>query len=287
MIKNIIGGIAIGVANIIPGVSGGTIMVLLGLFDKIMEAISNAFKIKISWQERMKNISFLCIIGIGGVIGLVGFAKILEILFSNFEYQTLFLFSGLILFSIPMLKKQEMKEQKISPIFLILGLIVIGFLAYFSNGKQEMILSLSELLTKNFDVIYILTLIVVGAIAGAAMLFPGISGSMVLLVLGYYGLYKSYVANVTSFEPNILIALVFIAIGVIIGIIISAKLTTYLLKNYKQNTMSFILGLVIMSGIVIVPFSGYNLGIMISSMICFLVGGAIALGFEKLKNKQH
>ena len=114
-------------------------------------------------------------------------------------------------------------------------------------------------------------------------MFPGISGSMVLLVLGYYYLYKSYVSNVTSFEPMVLIPLIFIAIGVGIGIIGSAKLTTYLLDNYRQKTMSLILGLVMMSGIVIIPRSGYNLTILISSIICFIIGSIFIIFFNKLK----
>ena len=126
----------------------------------------------------------------------------------------------------------------------------------------------------------ILILMVMGAISGAAMLFPGISGSMVLLVLGYYYLYKSYVSNVTSFEPMVLIPLIFIAIGVGIGIIGSAKLTTYLLDNYRQKTMSLILGLVMMSGIVIIPRSGYNLTILISSIICFIIGSIFIIFFN-------
>ena len=100
MIKNLLGGMAIGIANIIPGVSGGTIIVLLGLFDKTMEAISNVFKIKISFKERMKSFTFLLQVMIGVAIGLVGFAKVLDFLFSTFEHQTLFLFAGLIIFSL-------------------------------------------------------------------------------------------------------------------------------------------------------------------------------------------
>ena len=283
MIKNLLGGMAFGIANIIPGVSGGTIIVLLGLFDKTMEAISNVFKIKISFKERMKSFTFLLQVMIGVAIGLVGFAKVLDFLFSTFEHQTLFLFAGLIIFSLPMLKKQEMDNKKISIPFFIIGVLVIGILAYFAPAKKEVVVPLSDLLAKNLDVAYILILMVMGAISGAAMLFPGISGSMVLLVLGYYYLYKSYVSNVTSFEPMVLIPLIFIAIGVGIGIIGSAKLTTYLLDNYRQKTMSLILGLVMMSGIVIIPRSGYNLTILISSIICFIIGSIFIIFFNKLK----
>lgn len=283
MVKNIFGGIMIGIANIIPGVSGGTIIVLLGLFDKTMEAISNVFKIKISFKERMKNVIFLLQIMIGVAIGLVGFAKVLDFLFSNFEHQTLFLFAGLIIFSLPMLKKQEMDNKKISTPFFVIGILIIGLLAYFSPEKKEVVVPLAELLSKNLNFAYILILIIMGAISGAAMLFPGISGSMVLLVLGYYYLYKSYVSNVTTFEPMVLIPLIFIAIGVVIGIIVSAKLTTYLLDKHQNKTMSLILGLVLMSGIVIIPRTGYNLTIVVSSIICFIIGSIFIILFNKLK----
>ena len=283
MVKNIFGGIMIGIANIIPGVSGGTIIVLLGLFDKTMEAISNVFKIKISFKERMKNVIFLLQIMIGVAIGLVGFAKVLDFLFSNFEHQTLFLFAGLIIFSLPMLKKQEMDNKKISTPFFVIGILIIGLLAYFSPEKKEVVVPLAELLSKNLNFAYIVILIIMGAISGAAMLFPGISGSMVLLVLGYYYLYKSYVSNITTFEPMVLIPLIFIAIGVVIGIIVSAKLTTYLLDKHQNKTMSLIFGLVLMSGIVIIPRTGYNLTIVVSSIICFIIGSIFIILFNKLK----
>lgn len=285
MLKNFFGGIMVGVANIIPGVSGGTIMVLLGLFDKTMEAISNLFKLKISWKDRVKNGIFLFQVILGAAIGLVIFSKILDFLFSNFEYQTLFFFAGLIIFSLPMLKKNELSESKVSIFFFIIGIFIIGILAFFSPEKKEVVIPLAELINKDLSITYILVLVIMGAISGAAMLFPGISGSMVLLVLGYYYLYKSYVSNVTSFEPMVLIPLIFIAIGVIIGIILSAKITTYFLEKHRSKTISLILGLVLMSGIVIIPRSGYNIGIILSSIICFIIGSILIYLLDHIKKK--
>ena len=214
MIKNIVGGILIGGANIIPGVSGGTIIVMLGIFDKTMSSISNLFKIKISWKERLEAFKFLFTLMIGVGIGLVVFAKILTFLFDKFPNQTLACFSGLILFSLPSLKKQEMKDSKISIISFIAGILLIGALVFFSQGTGELTVSLEEIVSKTLDIKYILTLFLLGAISGGAMIFPGISGSMVLLILGWYHLFKGYVANITSFEPNIIIGLIIIALGV-------------------------------------------------------------------------
>lgn len=285
MIKNILSGIAMGVANIIPGVSGGTIIVILGLFDEMMSAISNVFKIKISWKERLQSLKFLVTVAIGVAIGLVGFAKILEILFVRAEIQTIMWFVGLILFSIPILKKEEMNNEKINWVFLVIGALIIGLLAYFVPSNNEVIVPLNDILAKNLTFTYMASLVVLGAISGATMIFPGVSGSMVLLVLGWYHLFKGYVANVTSFEPKILIGLVFIGLGVGIGVIGSAKLTNWLLKKYHNQTMSLIFGLIIMSAIVIIPTNGYNVLTVITSILSFLFGGSIVMLMDKLKNK--
>lgn len=287
MIRNLIGGILIGIANIIPGVSGGTIIVILGLFDKVMNSISTLFKIKVSFKERLKCLTFLMQIGIGLVIGLVGFAKVLEFLFVKFEMQTLFFFAGLIIASVPMLKKQEMDNSKIKPIYFILGILLIGIIAFLNPGESGNIVKLETLLNTKLGLTYLLSLIGIGAISGATMIFPGISGSMVLLVIGKYHLFKGYVANLTTFELNILIPLIFIAIGVGLGIILSAKITSYLLKNFKQNTMSFIIGLIIMSSIIILPTNGYSLINTLSSIIMFIIGCILIVVFEKVKNKKR
>lgn len=283
MVRNIFGGILIGIANIIPGISGGTIIVLLGLFDQTMEAISNIFSFKISFKDRMKNLVFLIQIMIGVAIGLVLFAKVLDFLFSHFEHQTLCLFAGLIIFSLPMLKKKELKNSNISIPLLLTGIAVIGLLSFFSPENKEVVVPIEELLSKHLTPSYLFILLLMGIISGVAMLFPGISGSMVLLVLGYYYLYKSYVSNVTSLEPMVLIPLIVIAIGVGIGIIASAKITTYLLEKHRKKTVSFILGLVLMSGIVIIPLKGYNIMISISSIICFIIGSIFITLFNKLQ----
>ena len=150
MIKNFLGGAAVGVANIIPGVSGGTIIVLLGLFDKMMKSISDIFKINISWKERLDAVKFIIQVGLGVVVGLVGFAKILEFLFVHAEVQTIMWFAGLILFSIPILKKNEMKGEKINWIYFAVGIIIIGALTFFVPKTDEVIIPLQDIISKNY-----------------------------------------------------------------------------------------------------------------------------------------
>lgn len=288
MIKNVVCGILVGIANIIPGVSGGTIIVILGLFDKLMDAISNVFKLKISFKERLENLWFIMQVLIGAAIGLVAFAKILNYLFVHFELQTIALFAGLILLSLPMLKKEEMDGKKINILFFILGVLTIGIINYLSPGEEGNIVTYEELILKSLTPAFIGSLILMGVIGGATMIFPGVSGSMVLLVLGWYHMFKGYVAAVTTFDMKILIPLIFIAIGVGLGIIFSAKLTSFLLKKYKTNTMSFILGLIIMSAIVIFPLKKelYTFGNIITSVITFILGGVLIVLLEKFKEKE-
>ena len=288
MIKNVVCGILVGIANIIPGVSGGTIIVILGLFDKLMESISNVFKLKISFKERLENLWFIMQVLIGAGIGLVAFAKILNYLFVHFELQTIALFAGLILLSLPMLKKEEMDGKKINILFFILGVLTIGIINYLSPGEEGNIVTYEELISKSLTPAFIGSLILMGVIGGATMIFPGVSGSMVLLVLGWYHMFKGYVAAVTTFDIKILIPLIFIALGIGLGIIFSAKLTSFLLKKYKTNTMSFILGLIIMSAIVIFPLKKelYTFGNVITSVITFILGGGLIILLEKFKEKE-
>lgn len=288
MIKNVVCGILVGIANIIPGVSGGTIIVILGLFDKLMESISNVFKLKISFKERLENLWFIMQVLIGAAIGLVAFAKVLNYLFVHFELQTIALFAGLILLSLPMLKKEEMDGKKINILFFILGVLTIGIINYLSPGEEGNIVTYEELILKSLTPAFIISLILMGVIGGATMIFPGVSGSMVLLVLGWYHMFKGYVAAVTTFDIKILIPLIFIAIGVGLGIIFSAKLTSFLLKKYKTNTMSFILGLIIMSAIVIFPLKAelYTFGNIITSILTFILGGGLIVLLEKFKEKE-
>ena len=281
MMKNIIGGICVGVANIIPGVSGGTIMVLLGLFNKLMESISNIFNFKNKIKDKKNDFIFLVQFMLGAGIGLVGFAKILEFLFVSFEIQTMYWFIGLILCSLPMLKRKELNDQKINWIFVVIGMFIIWLIAYLAPGEEGNIVPLNELLDKDINFVYCLTLGGIGAIGGASMMFPGVSGSMVLLVLGYYHLFKGYVANVTTFNLSILIPLAFMAMGIGLGIIISAVITNYLLKNFKRNTMSFIFGLIIMSAVAIIPTSDYTIVNSITSVITFLLGALVIYIFDK------
>lgn len=222
MLKNLIGGIAVGIANVIPGVSGGTMMVILGIFNHIMDAISGVFKREN--DHRKDDIFFLMQVLVGAGIGLVGFAKVLEFLFNHYPTQTIYWFIGLIALSIPLFLKGEMKGEKIKFIPLLVGLCIIFALEFLNPGDN------AANVNPAFPTVTLLLcvkMVFIGMIAGATMLMPGVSGSMVLLILGEYYLFKSYLAHVMSFHLNILIPLGFMGVGIALGIVLSAKVCSF------------------------------------------------------------
>lgn len=279
MIKNLIGGIAVGIANVIPGVSGGTMMVILGIFNRTMEVISTV--LKKDNDHRKDDILFLFQVLVGAAVGLVGFAKILEFLFNYFPTQTMYWFIGLIALSIPLFLKGEMEGERIKIIPLIAGLVIIFGLEFLNPGEG------SGNVNPAFPTVTLLLcvrMIFIGMIGGATMLMPGVSGSMVLLILGDYYLFKSYLANVTSFSLDILIPLGFMGVGILLGIVLSAKVCDFFLKRNKAGFLSFILGLIIASSLVLIPFdASYDIFVVISSIIAFILGGMIVLGLGKLQ----
>lgn len=274
--KNIVGGVAVGIANIIPGVSGGTMLVILGIFDRLMASISDVFKIKS--LDRKASILFLFQVLLGAGIGVVAFAKVVDWLFAHYATQTFFWFIGLVIFSVPSLMRNEMKGHKVSAPYLMLGILMIALIAWFSPEKTDLTIQVFPVITGG----HLLLMVVVGMISGAAMLFPGVSGSMLMLIIGQYYLFKSYVANVTTFQLDVLIPLVFLAGGIGLGILISAKLTSYLLKHSRRQTVSLILGLIVASAIILIPLDvTYSMGTILTSLLALATGGLLVLAIDK------
>lgn len=279
MIKNIIGGIAIGIANVIPGVSGGTMMVILGIFNRMMEAISGIFK-RVN-PNRKDDIIFIFQVLVGAAIGIVGFAKILEILFEYYPTQTIYWFIGLIAFSIPLFVKGEMKGEKLAIVPFVCGLAIIFGLEFLNPGEGNTVVNpdFPPLSSGLF-----IKMVIIGAISGATMIMPGVSGSMVLLILGEYYLFKSYLAHVTSFSLDVILPLGFMAIGIAIGIIVSAKLCQYFTRTHKAGFLSLILGLIIASSLVLIPFDvSYDFNLILTSLLAALFGGIIVFGLSKIQ----
>ncbi len=280
-LKPFFGGIAVGIANIIPGVSGGTMFVIFGLFEKLTNSISDLFK-KGSTTKKDSFI-FLLKVFLGAAIGIVGFAKILGFTLKYIEAETIFWFMGLILFSVPIIIRNELKGEKFNILFFLIGILIIGVLEYFNlrGGLSNS--------SDNGSIINYLILSGLGAIAGISMIFPGISGSMVLLVLGKYEMIRGYVDKVTSLDINIYIKLIVFAIGAVLGVIISSKILSKVISKYRGKTVSLILGFIISSALIL-PLNLETKLVLSTEKICglivsFVLGGVLIYLLDRLEKK--
>ena len=280
-LKPFFGGMAVGTANIIPGVSGGTMLVIFNLFEKLTNSISDIFKKKT--DTRKESIIFILKVLIGAAVGIILFAKILGFTLKYLEAETIFWFMGLILFSIPIIIKKEMTNQKFNIVFFIIGLLIIGCLEYFNlkGGANNS--------NNDTGIISYLILIMLGFIGGASMIFPGISGSMIMLVLGKYEMIRSYIDKITTLDINIFIKLGIFGIGVLLGIVISSKVLSSLLKNHKGKTISLILGFIIGSALIL-PLNLENQLVFTTEkiyglLVSFILGGIVIYYLDKLEKK--
>ena len=262
----VIKGMIIGLANVIPGVSGGTLMITLGLYEKIINAISHFFK---NFKENLK---FIIPLGIGLVLAVLLFSKIIGASLDKYPFPTTLLFIGLILGGLPLLwKKVNTKKKSFSNwfIFAITFMLVTTF-AFLKENSAVVNLS-------NLNVGGYLLLFLVGVVASSTMIIPGISGSFVLMLLGYYKPIIDTIRSLTDFSligSNILILGVF-GLGVVIGIIVVAKIIEFLLKKYEVKTYFGVLGFVLASMIAIIkPLIGTNLQFLevIIGFVLFMLG---------------
>lgn len=250
----IIKGIFLGIANIIPGVSGGTIAVVLRIFDEMIEAINNIFK------NPKKHIKFLLPLTIGAIIGILIFSKILEFCLIRNSLATNMFFVGLVAGSIPLIYKKA-KSKEIKPTYYIISIIAFLLIVIISEIGEPMTKVKSIAVT----IPYLLQIMIYGVISSSAMVIPGISGSFVMVLLG---IYNTILTTITSFTEKIFkgielilngeflsgvkyvitsnefLILLFIGVGVIIGIILISKLIEILLRKAFSFTYFSILGLI-------------------------------------------
>lgn len=248
-LKDMCKGAVIGIANVIPGVSGGTMAVSMGIYDKLIHCITHLFK------EFKKSILFLLPIILGAAIAIVAGSFGLEFLFAKYPVPTNLLFVGLILGGLPAVtKKVKGNKFKVGhgiAFLLFFGLVV----AMAALGDTEG--SAADL---SFNVLNVCKLFLVGMIASATMVIPGVSGSMVLLLIGYY---HPILAHINEFfraladfnisgmlhECGILVPF---GLGVLVGIFAIAKLIEVIFEKFPLYAFWAIIGLILASPFAIV-----------------------------------
>lgn len=252
-------GIIIGVANIMPGVSGGTLAVVLGIYDKLIEAIGNF--LTCSLKKKMEYLKFLTPILLGALTGILIFAKILQYLYINFPVATGLGFMLLIIPTIPLIIRGEKSNSRNITAFLLGAILTLAFilLGVKYGVKSEGLGSVGV-----FSIGYGVKLLISGVVAAGAMIIPGISGSLLLLMIGeYYNILFSINSTVKTLieflkgesslsflqlliEPSFL-NIYFFVVGVLLGIIGFSKFIDFMLKKYRGVTLFFIDGIVVLS----------------------------------------
>lgn len=277
MIKNLLKGIVMGTANIIPGVSGGTMAVSMGIYDKLIHCLTHLFK------EFKESIKFIIPIAIGMVIALIGLAFVITPAFEHFPLQTNGLFIGLIVGGLPAVwKKVKGNSIKIGHIipFLVFFVLVIGMAAMGETEGKAADLSL--------NLWSVIKLFLVGVLASATMVIPGVSGSMMLLVIGYYNpivaTIKEFVEALVSFNISEILRccgiLVPMGIGIVVGIFAIAKVIEIIFEKFPLHAYWAIIGLIVASPFAILMVSELGVITVISvltSIVTFVIGFIIAM----------
>ena len=268
-LSRIFKGLVVGVANIIPGVSGGTMAVVMGIYDKLISAVSDLRK------DFKNSVLYLFPIGLGAVLGIVLFSHLIKFLLGSYPMPTNFFFLGLILGSIPMIYRRASKERfhKSSILPFVVCFAIMMLMTFLQNVSDE-----GSALITSLTLVTAIRLFLSGAVAAACMIMPGISGSMVLVLLGVY---TSVLTAISALNLPILIPVV---LGVLVGIFGGAKLINHCMKRYEQQTYFAILGLIAGSILPIVLSAGYTPGLhTVLSVVTLAAGGGIALWMGKME----
>ncbi len=222
--KNFFKGILVGIGGIAPGLSGSVLLVILGLYQKTINAIGTLFK------DFKKNILFLIPLFAGFGVGVLIFSKIVDFLLNNFEMQTRFAFLGLVLGTIPLFYREVKKEGFSKKYYILIVVALLIGLAVFSFNKNAF---------PSIENPNLFQSVILGVAVAGSSIIPGVDSAVILSSLGLYELYVSSLANL---EFSILIPAAF---GLVIGALVISAIINVLVKKFYTITFSIIFGLFI------------------------------------------
>ena len=276
-----------GIADLVPGISGGTIAFITGIYEDFIEALNNInlkiFDGDLINQFTKKKFDFLLILISGILFSILSFSKLLTYLLTNFNIELRSFFLGLILVSIIILYRSinQIRLIQVQYIFLLILSIFSSFMIFNMSSFEPKV-----------TVLYIF---LCGVVCSLAMILPGISGAYILIILGTYEYLIDKISNLFLDIDSIKIVCIF-GFGFIIGIIFFSKFIKYLLLNFKKSTFVALIGLIIGSLPKVLPLeSSYDSSFFESltdffyknpSSIFFILIGIICVSvFSKLKIK--
>ena len=277
-------GMAIGIANAIPGVSGGTIAFVLGIYEKLTSSISSLPMdlIKLRWKDVAESLKVLIPVFLGAIISIFLFLNIINFSFANYPIPTKIFFVGLVLGSFPFVTKTVEKYDLKVFFAFFLGAFIMSIFVYFDINTPEINKTVGESVSSDFSVIYGIKLFFCGIAAAVAMVIPGISGSLLLLILGEYENVSYFVSNMKS-NFNYIYPLIFLGIGIVIGIFAISKLITILIQKYRAIVFGFVLGILIVSFLSLWPnITSLNIPMLAATVLSMCLGFLVAIMMEKI-----
>ncbi len=273
----ILKGFIIGSSMSVPGVSGGTMAILLGIYDKLISAISNFFK------DIKGNIIFLIKFCLGAFIGIGSLAFVIEWLLDKFPMPVSFFFLGAVIGGIPALyeKTKETKLRFSSVVYFLIGLIIVVAIGFIPVGNID--------ISSGSGVRHYLLLLIMGIIIALALVLPGISTSHMLLVLG---LYDSMLAAITNFD---IVYIGILGIVTLIGIFLITKPLEWTMNKYPHQTYCMIIGFVLGSTSEIFRFKilpsipdqagiAWWIPMIIVSLLTFVLGCKAIMSLSRFSN---
>lgn len=259
-IKNFVAGILVGISNAIPGVSGGTMAVILNIYDKLLEGVSIR-----NWKYHKR---FLSVFFIGMAVGIIGLSKVIIPLRENYPMVLGFAFIGLIVGSLPLIFYHcRHSGGKVKSFNILLGIVAFLSMVVMSFINKGELIAQSSLLN-SIDLKTVSILIFSGILGAIAMIIPGISGSLVMLLIGTY---TTVMESIAKFNIPIIF---FTGIGVLIGLAIGFKGIKMALRIFPQAMYFIILGLVAGSVFPVYPGFVANGEGIVAICVAILLGGA-------------
>jgi len=266
--KNLYRGIVMGISDLVPGVSGGTIAVLLGIYDRFIGGINGIFS-----REWKRHVAFLLPLAIGMGFALFSFSRLMDWLLATYHRPTFYFFIGLIIGVLPFLLHTS--RARTSFRWQHFGLLIVAAVAI---NLIPITVSNSTLIVERSLFIYMLFFFS-GMLASAAMVLPGISGSFVLLVIG---MYHTIIRALSNLEIFVIIT---VGIGIASGMLLMSKLIHYFLQHYRTSTFAVIIGLVCGSVFIIFRQAGWvqSVNELFICIVTFLAGICIAYLLGKVE----
>ena len=265
-------GTVVGIGGVAPGLSGSVMLLILGLYERAVEAVSTLFK---SFRDFKRNLLFLMPLGIGMALGIFLFGKAVDFALDAFPFVTRYLFLGLVLGTLPLFWRSVTKNGfRLRYLFFVFGALALGiFIFYVNKGGFAPVTEPSFWQSVTLGL----------AVAGSSII-PGVDSAVILSSLG---LYELYVGSIASLDFSVLLPA---ALGVVLGVFLFSLLMNFLIKRFYTATFSIILGLFLS----IIPkvlteecvISSFPMGALAVLLVLFGFAAAFYLGDIQKNNER-